>query len=426
MKKPKNKFIIWIILLVIITLIVQLYISYFSNKIDTNSYLSLIEWKATLNEQLLEVNSRESLESWDKVRTIGKESLAIIEWWDGSITRLAGNSKISIGEANVSKDYTKINISFDLISWKSWSNVVSFLGKDSYFKQSFENVEAGVRWTVFNVDLDNQYVYVTDHQVNLKKQDGTEIIISENKPFSLQTFSFLSITEFIQGVRDSAWQDINTTFDQKYVIGLKNALENNFKANNPLTVFLEIFSTKHKILKELEGGQNFEKIEKWSSKLSVDKKKSTYDEALSRYQSINFVDSSDTELYDKKTLYKRAMILLSEDTEEKEILLRSTLLDLEDMIKSKNLDNIWDTLSIITDNKDLLKNIDIKNIISTEDLIPESLKNILGDNFDDIKSLLNIDIKATDFATPNIWELKDKAEERIADGLDGIFNLINN
>jgi len=71
------------------------------------------------------------------------------------------------------------------------------------------------------------------------------------------------------------------------------------------------------------------------------------------------------------------MILLSEDTEEKEILLRSTLLDLEDMIKSKNLDNIGDTLSIITENKDLLKNIDIKSIISTQDLIPESLKNML-------------------------------------------------
>jgi len=34
------------------------------------------------------------------------------------------------------------------------------------------------------------------------------------------------------------------------------------------------------------------------------------------------------------------MILLSEDTEEKEILLRSTLLDFEELIKTKNLDNI--------------------------------------------------------------------------------------
>ena len=256
-----------------------------------------------------------------------------------------------------------------------------------------------MRGTVFNVDLENDYIYVADHQVNLKKEDGTEIIISEDKPFSLETFSFISLTNFIQNVRDTAWQDINKTFDQKYVLGLKDALEDNFKANNPLTIFLEIFSAKHKILKELEMGQNFEKIESWSAKLSAKKKSETYDEVLSRYQSINFIDPSDADFYGKKTLYKKTMILLSEDTEEKEILLRSTLLDLEDMIKSKNLDNIGDTLSIITDNKDLLKNIDIKSIISTEDLIPESLKNMLGDNFDDIKSLLNINIKATDFPT---------------------------
>ena len=425
MKKSKNKFIIWIILLVVLTLIIQLYISYFSSKIDTDSYISLVEWKWTLNEVLLPIDAREVLESWDKVRTIWEESLAIIEWWDGSITRLAWDSKISIGEANVSKDYTKINISFDLISWKTWSNVVSFLGKDSYFKQSFDNVEAWVRGTVFNVDLENDYIYVADHQVNLTKEDGTEIIISEDKPFSLETFSFISLTNFIQNVRDTAWQDINRTFDQNYVLGLKDALEDNFRANNPLTVFLEVFSTKHKILKELETGQNFEKIETWSAKLSEKKRLDTYNEVLSRYQSINFIDPSDTDFYGKKTVYKKTLILLSQDTEEKEMLLRSTLLDLEDMIKSKNLDNIGGTLSIITENKDLLKNIDIKSIISTQDLIPESLKNMLWENFDDIKSLLNINIKATDFPT-DIWSLKNTAEEKIAEGLDGILNIINN
>ena len=425
MKKSKNKFIIWIIILVLLTLIIQLYISYFSNKIDTDSYISLVEWKWTLNEVLLPINDRQVLNSGDKVRTIWKESLAIIEWWDGSITRLAWDSKISIWEANVSKDYTKINISFDLISGKSWSNVVSFLWKDSYFKQSFDNVEAWVRWTVFDVDLDNNYIHVVDHQVTLTQQDGTETIISEDQPFSLETFSFISFTEFVQSVRDTAWQDINKSFDQKFILGLKESLENNFKENNPFTIFLELFSKKYKILSELEKGGNYEKIEKWSAWLSAEKKAKLYEEVLSDYQSINFVDADDAELYDKKTLYKRTMLLLAQDTEEKEMLLRSTLLDLEEIIKSRDFSNIWDTLSIVTENKDVLKNIDIKNIISTEDLIPESLQNILWDNFDDIKSLLNIDIKVTDL-TPDIWSLKNQAEEKIAEGLDGILNIINN
>ena len=425
MKKSKNKFIIVIILLVIVTVIIQLYFSYFTNKIDTRSYISLVEWQWTLNEQLLDINNREAIVSGDKVRIIGESSLAIVEWWDGSITRLAGNTKISIWEANVSKDYTKINISFDLISGKTWSNVVSFLWKDSYFKQSFENVEAGVRGTVFNVDLEQDFIYVTDHQVALTKQDGTEVIISEDKPFSLETFTFVSFTEFVSTMKDSAWQDINTTFDQKYIVWLKDTLEWNIKQNNPLTVFLELFSKKYKIQQGLENGQDYQTIEKWVNSLSADKREALYDEVLSDYQKINFIDTDDGALYDKKTLYKRTLILLSEDTQEKEMLLRSALLDFEELIQTKNLENISGTLSIITENKELLKNIDIKNIISSENLIPDSLKTMLWDNFDDIKSLLNIKIP-TDVSLDSINDLKNKAEEKVTEGIDSIFNLINN
>lgn len=77
------------------------------------------------------------LTSGDSIRTIGKESLAVIEWGDGSITRLGGNTKISVGNNEVSRDYTKIDISFDLIAGKTWSNVVSFISGDSAFTQTF-------------------------------------------------------------------------------------------------------------------------------------------------------------------------------------------------------------------------------------------------------------------------------------------------
>jgi len=121
---------------------------------------------------------------------------------------------------------------------------------------------------------------------------------------------------------------------------------------------------------------------------------------------------------------KRALLLLAEDVEEKEMLLRSSLFDFEELIKSKDLSNISGTLSILTDNKDILQNLDIKSIISIEDLIPENLRSLLWENFDDMKSLLNINIE--DITVPNVGEIKDIAEEKIADGLDNIFNLINN
>jgi len=423
MKKSKNKFIIWIILLVFITLIVQLYISYFANRVDTSSYLSLLKWKWTLNEQFISLEERTALESGDKVRIIWDSSLALIEWWDGSITRLSGNTKLSIGEANVSKDYTKINISFDLISGKTWSNVVSFLGQDSYFKQNFDNVEAWVRGTVFNVDLENDYIHVTDHQVTLTKDDGTQIVVWEDEPFSLESFSFLQFSEFVANIRDKAWQDLNVQFDTEYLGDLKTSFEAELDNNNPFAFLLELFSKKYRILYELDHGQDLAKIEKWSLSLSGEKKEDSYNAVLSNYQRINFARSNDQKLYDTKLVYKKTLLLLSENEVEKEMIIRSTVFDFQDLLKSKNLDNISETLSILAENQEILKKIDVSSIIKSSNFIPEDLQEIFGENFTELKEIFSID--TSNISIDNVVDIKEKAEEKIADGLDTIYNLIN-
>ena len=54
---------------------------------------------------------------------------------------------------------------------------MSFLTSDSSFSQSFEGIEAGVRGTIFDVDLENRFIRVTDHQVELKDRFGNIVTL---------------------------------------------------------------------------------------------------------------------------------------------------------------------------------------------------------------------------------------------------------
>jgi hypothetical protein len=126
MRKTGNKFIIFVILGIIWITGVTLYSSFF-NSPSRDSFVILLNGKAMLNQKMLEWDTRNKLQVWDSLRTIWEKSLAVIEWWDGSVTRLWGDSRLTIGELRVSDNLWKINISFELLNGKTWSNVISFI-----------------------------------------------------------------------------------------------------------------------------------------------------------------------------------------------------------------------------------------------------------------------------------------------------------
>ena len=96
MEKNKNKFIYFIIVLIFLIISIWVYISIFFKSVDRNSYLELVSGKWLLNEKVLEIWKREKLSKDDVIETKTKDSLAVIEWWDWSITRLWGNTKVEI------------------------------------------------------------------------------------------------------------------------------------------------------------------------------------------------------------------------------------------------------------------------------------------------------------------------------------------
>ena len=418
MKKIKNKFIIFILILVLLVIVVQIFFIS-SNKIDTNSYVVLVEWQAIKNKKFLKQDIKQMVLAWDSIRTIWKNSIAVIEWWDGSITRLWPNTFLTVNQNDVSEDLTKIQILFKLLSWKTWSNVINFIWEDSYFKEQFDYVEAWVRWTVFNVDLDNDYLWVTSHEVDLTTKDWKTFKIGENEVISLSNFSLVDLQFFLTELKDEAWENLNTKLDIDLINHLKSKIWGDLGKNNPLLFVLEIFIPKYRVLYELDNGKNLEKIKKIISWLSDKDKEFLYKKITTKYQKLNFALPSEDKLYKEKILYKKVLLLLASPG-NKENLVKYSLFDFKHIVNSWDTKNLEETISLLSDNKDVLDNlkIDFKDFINL-DLIPEDLRNKLQDNLDELKYIFGNPL--SDLDLPNFSESIKEAEGKIGETLEGLF-----
>ena len=409
--KIKNKFIISILLIIGLIIWTQWFID--SKGADTNSYVVLVTWDVYINNETLASEERIMLEVGDEIIT-KDGSICVVEWWDGSLTRLWENWKIIIEELNVEEDLSKINLQFKLTQWKTWSNVVSFLWEKSYFKQNFEDVEASVRGTVFDVNLGTDTMFVQDHEValdNWKKQQ----IVKEWTAFNFKTFSLVDITEFLNNMRDKAWEEFNVTWDNKYFDTLKAELLENFSAENVTEVMTEKIWTT---------ASDFDELEKNISEFSWEKKQQAYDTLLAQYQKLNFVGADDGELFTQKNNIKKILITAAWE-EDKQSLLQYSIYDLRDAMDWENLDAIKSTLWLLWDNKTILDSLNF-DILADIDIIPEWFEQLLDWQIDSIKNVFKNSPKFN--VIFNQDRLKTKATDLIKGGrwfLEWVINTIN-
>lgn len=320
--KYNHKLVLFIISVLVILLSYISIDTFLLNKVDRNTYVELLSWEWKVNNNPIFISDKLIVNSWDKVSTIWDESILVISWWDWSLTRLWWNSEIIINDTYVSDDKTEILLSFELLSWKSWSNVISFLWEWSYFKQYFNDNEASVRWTIFNVDLDNNYLYVIDHNVNLKTNNWEEFVVPEKKPLNLLNFSFIKLEEFIQNLKDKSFDEFNRLKDKEYYESIKSS------------IISELSNYKSSINKSIES-------------LSLEDKKALYDEILSKYQDLNIVSISDwDELFNLKLELKENLIKYS-SVENKSLLSNSLVYDFKDSISSIDIDKFKWLLNIV-------------------------------------------------------------------------------
>lgn len=417
MKKLKNKFILWVIFLIVFIISFQAYKAYSNNQRDTHSYVSVIEGNVKLNEMLLPLSERAFLQVGDII-SVSSKSMALIEWGDGSLTRLWENTKITVEENTISRDYTKIQISFDLIAGKTWSNVVNLFTKDSYFKQSFQGMEAGVRGTIFDVDLNADFLNVSSHQVQLTDIGWNTILVEEGKPIRLSTLTLIEIQEFLKNIQDVAWKNLNESYDEAYFEKLKKQIETTFYQSPGILVLLDFISPKYRIIHELNTASNYDTIETLLIKIPQKKKETLYDSIFARYQKLNFVKAKDVEFYKRKIFYKKALIYLSSDTSEKQQLLQTSAYDLQNILNTQAQQWLEETLDLLLEYKDLMPQINTSFLETSFSLIPEDMLWWLQDDFEAVEALFHTNFDATQWKNINFQSIKESAEQSIQDALD--------
>lgn len=329
MQKNKNKFIYFIIILIVIIIWIWISISLFFKSVDRNSYLELVSWEWLLNDKVLQIWKKEKLSKEDIIETKTKDSLAIIEWWDWSITRLWWNTKVKIENQFVAKNKDQVNILFRLFSGKTWSNVVTYLWEDSYFNQTYSDTEIAVRGTVYVVDADNDYLQVESHKVELINKQFGKKEVTENKQLKLSNFEFISLGDFIKFFKDKWFFELNQKLDKEYLLKLSLEVEKRVKD------FVYI------------AGKNIDNLTK-------EQREKLYKTILSSYQDLNFVSLENSEkLFNLKIALKEKLIDLAPD-KEKPSLLSTFSYDLKDIFRNKNFWNFEKITDILKENQKYL------------------------------------------------------------------------
>jgi len=411
MKKLKNKFILIVISIIIFIIWIEIYKIFLVENIDRNSYITLIEWKWLLNNKDLILEKKEKLKALDKIKTIWENSLAIIKWWDWSITRLWGNSILVVKENKVDQNLLNIKISFKLEKWKSWSDVISFIWEDSYFHQSFADTTAAVRWTIYEVNLEKDYIYVESHEVELTKKTWEKKIIPEKKPFIISKFSFEEILKFLKKYKDKTWQELNKNLDKKFYLELKQKFDK---------ISSQILKQNKKLQEKINNIWN----------LTEKQKQDLQKQLLKNYQKLNFISVNDIENYKNKLNLKQDLIKIS-DWKTKENLVITSLYDIKNLeenkqftLLAKNIEIIWKNISTLKNsNIDLNNYLDINILKNIE--IPEWLKDSFYKNFENIKN--NLNLKNLNMDNNLINSLKNSTNQSInwvKENLENIKNLI--
>lgn len=151
-----------------------------------------------------------------------KDSIATVVWPDHSITRLWALTRIVIHMIVAQMWYEDIRISFSLKKGKIWSTVVRALIGDSYFETRLpkNNIVVWVRGTIFEVNLDHQYIRAIEHGITLRDDSGKSLFVVPGKLVDSENIWIQRGMEFL----DSAWSDFNTISDTDFLVSRAKAV----------------------------------------------------------------------------------------------------------------------------------------------------------------------------------------------------------
>lgn len=398
----KSKIFLIILWGVILLFLLQFYyITAFYSK-DTWSYIRLIEWSGSLitweNYIALQIDKKQILSKGDTIQ-IWQQSFWVIEWWDKSITRLWENTYILIKENFVSQDLDTIQISFELLGGKTWSNIFSIFWRDSYFHQEIKWVMAAVRGTVFEVNMEWDYIITHSHSVDLSDDHWNHIQLYPWKEFSLSRWSLEDLKRSI----DIQFQNLNQKLDREYLEKLRTDFMQQFYASSPFNL-VKYFDLQWKTFHILENG-NFEEFyhSLWTEKQTQVLK---YLEKFS--QNINFENGEDRGLFTLKQEIQNNFLKYSTDDIKKSSIIRQSLYDF--------IENGKETTDMMLERA--------KQIFENQNFIERDILNHYG--YDMVNNQRNWWDTSIDLSSFNQWvkNISDVWEQKVHSFLDAVYNFI--
>jgi FecR protein len=179
-------------------------------------YLSVEEGTATITRGDIAIDMTQpetyDLREQDIIITHA-HSQAVVAWPDHSTTRLGPDSRLTIQRMRVAADYSHIELVASLESGQAWSNIVRALPIDSRveFHIPRTGTVAGVRGTVFSIDLTHNQVASIDHSVTLENSLGQIVSLLPGEAVQAD-----NILQKITTTLDASWVQLNTVADAAY------------------------------------------------------------------------------------------------------------------------------------------------------------------------------------------------------------------
>ena len=105
----------------------------------------------------------------------GEDARAELKFSDGSIVRVGPSSQLKVAGAGFNGKTKEVQVEATLVAGKAWAKVAKLVGDDAKFQVKTQNAVAGVRGTIFRVNIDK------DEATVVKVYNGAVAV--SNSPF---------------------------------------------------------------------------------------------------------------------------------------------------------------------------------------------------------------------------------------------------
>ena len=174
----------------------------------------------------LSEHEKYSLKEKDTIITEEK-SEATLFWPDRSTTQLGAETTFAINKMQVAEDYSKIELEATLMQGKIYTDMIRTLypGSRMSVRVPEHNIVAGVRGTVFSLNLTENYIHSIDHAVMLENNFFQSSLLLPG-----EIVSATNIFEKLgREVLDQIWEDAMTLKNEAYKSVRADEMENAWK-----------------------------------------------------------------------------------------------------------------------------------------------------------------------------------------------------